>query len=304
MTLSPLLPLDTQVLAERCLGRAVRLFFSRQGQKTAGDAQKSYALTGRLVASKSGWVLLSVPNALGRGAFDALGEVGAELPGGPSGYNAHISVIRPEELAELGGVDKISERGHSFHYTLGALREVRPAGWDEMSRVWFIEVRSPELEKLRKSYGLSALPDEGSKPFHITVAVRKKKVTQPGGVVKESSPFHDSRGKAWHMYEHEHEECPAGECCPHCEARLERDPDSGCCNSCGKAWPEGEAKEGRDGHLPGGGHGGARAGLPGQHAWFPAHLGAPLGGAGPVPAQDLAPALAFLRPPPWGKLSA
>lgn len=29
-----------------------------------------------------------------------------------------------------------------------------------------------------------------------------------------------------------------GEDCPHCFAALERDPDSGKCNSCGKAWPE------------------------------------------------------------------
>lgn len=30
---------------------------------------------------------------------------------------------------------------------------------------------------------------------------------------------------------------PEGEYCPHCDARLERDPSSGTCNSCGKAWP-------------------------------------------------------------------
>lgn len=32
--------------------------------------------------------------------------------------------------------------------------------------------------------------------------------------------------------------CPPGECCPSCGARLERDPDSGTCNSCGEDWPE------------------------------------------------------------------
>lgn len=37
-------------------------------------------------------------------------------------------------------------------------------------------------------------------------------------------------------------ECPAGECCPHCSARLERDPDAGTCNSCGGPWPAKSAK--------------------------------------------------------------
>jgi hypothetical protein len=32
--------------------------------------------------------------------------------------------------------------------------------------------------------------------------------------------------------------CPAGECCPKCHARLERDPDDGKCNRCGHSWGE------------------------------------------------------------------
>lgn len=150
----------------------------------------SYALSGELQATSGDWVLLSVPNALVRGLFDAMSETGIELPprsGGEDGLKAHISVIRPEELAIIGGADKLSERGHHFHYTLGPLRTTVPAGWDAMSRVWFVEVRSPELEKLRKSYGLSALPNEGKFGFHISIAVRRKNVLKPGNEVTKIS---------------------------------------------------------------------------------------------------------------------
>ena len=127
-----------------------------------------------LYASKSGWLLLSVPNALARGAFDALNEPGVELP---PDFNAHISVIRPEELAEKGLTqDSITERGHDFRYTLGPVRTVSPHGWDEISKVWYIEVNSPDLEKVRKSYGLSPLPNSNQFKFHITFATRKKNV--------------------------------------------------------------------------------------------------------------------------------
>ena len=42
--------------------------------KEAGTPVSTYALSGELYASNSGWILLSVPNALVRGAFDALNE--------------------------------------------------------------------------------------------------------------------------------------------------------------------------------------------------------------------------------------
>jgi 8-oxo-dGTP pyrophosphatase MutT (NUDIX family) len=46
-----------------------------------------------------------------------------------------------------------------------------------------VQVASPELAALRKSYGLSALPNEDH-PFHITVAVRRKNVLGPNEVAK------------------------------------------------------------------------------------------------------------------------
>ena len=163
--------------------------------KSADTPALSYSLAGRLVVSSSGWGLLEVPNAIVNGLFDALHEPGIELPPGPKDskqLNAHISVFTKDETDKIGR-DKISERGHFFHYTLGPMRVVKPAGWDEMALCWFVELKSPELEKLRKSYGLTPLP-KGDHPFHITVAVRRKHVLKDNDVVKHSSIVNDTYG--------------------------------------------------------------------------------------------------------------
>jgi hypothetical protein len=150
--------------------------------KQAAPAETSFGLAGRLFVSSSGWLLLSVPNALARGAYDALQEQGVELPTKDDGkFNAHISVMRPEELESIGGPDKITERGHTFRYTLGRVKTVEPEGWPEVGRVWLIEVYSPELQTLRKSYGLSPLPKH---PFHITIGIRRRNVLYANDVKK------------------------------------------------------------------------------------------------------------------------
>ena len=155
------------------------------------QAATSYPLSGRLYLAKSGWLLLSVPNALVRGVFDALTAPGAELP--TAGVmnvpnvdaqlvNAHISVLTAAEVASIGA-DKINERGHMFAYTLGALKEIDVKNVDGVSKVWAIQVSAPGLSALRKSYGLSALPND-DQPFHITVAVRRKGVLLDNGKSK------------------------------------------------------------------------------------------------------------------------
>lgn len=156
--------------------------------KLADDPTLSYGLAGKLYASKSGWLLLQVPNDIGRAAFKALNEPGVELPtsGSFGGYNAHISVMRPEELEQIGGLDKITERGKDFHYTLGPVKTIKPGTWDGVSRVWFIEVQSPELKALRRSYGLSSLPNEDHE-FHITFAIRKVGVMKGNDTSKAAS---------------------------------------------------------------------------------------------------------------------
>ena len=158
---------------------------SHRTVKAAGDLEHFHNLAGRLYVSESGWGFLSVPNALVHGAFDALDEPGVELPKGDNGrVTAHISVFRPEDIEQIGGKDKITERGHSFKYSLGRTAAVNPSGWDGMSKVWMIEVRSPELKQLRKSYGLSPLPKDNKFQFHITFAIRRTGVLQGSEIRK------------------------------------------------------------------------------------------------------------------------
>lgn len=145
--------------------------------KTAGEPVPVYNLAGTLYHSPSGYILLSVPNALVRGVFAAIHEPGVELPPGHNGgaFNAHITVIRPNELAMLGGADKISERGKQFPYSLGRFVELVPE-WPGVSKAYMLTVHSPALQALRRSYGLSSLPDQGKKAFHITCGIRRRGV--------------------------------------------------------------------------------------------------------------------------------
>ena len=160
------------------------------------QASTNYPLAGRLYVSKSGWLMLSVPNALVRGVYDALVAPGAELPGQERSdvLNAHISVMTAAEVSKLSP-NTINERGHNFHYTLGALREITVNKAGNLSRVWAIQISSPQLSAIRKSYGLSPLLKD--EPFHITVACRRKGVLLNNGTSKGTAEAVQeiSRGK-------------------------------------------------------------------------------------------------------------
>lgn len=134
-------------------------------------AAKSNALSGELYAASDKSIMLSVPNSLVRGAFDAIDANGLSLPGKNGKFNAHIVVMTPEEVSKLGGVDKVTERGHHFHYNLGALHEAPITNSFDYSKTWFLSVTSPELSQLRKTYGLESTP--GKHGFHVVVALRK-----------------------------------------------------------------------------------------------------------------------------------
>lgn len=158
--------------------------------KLAAEAKICYGLEGRLYLSSSGWLLMQVPNDIGHGFFATLNEAGVEMPtrntNDPDAkFNAHVSVMSPDEIAKIGGADKISERGKVVPYTTGAVKTVDPTSWDGVSRVWYLEIRSPELEKIRKSYGLE--PRRNGYDFHVTFAIRRKRVLQSNDVKKAAA---------------------------------------------------------------------------------------------------------------------
>jgi hypothetical protein len=160
--------------------------FAKYAADESQEPELAYNLSGTLYLSQSGWLMLSVANSFARGLFSNMREPGIELPPGHEGgsFNAHITVMRPEEIELVGGPDKITERGKQFAYTLGRFYSVKPDGWSEVDRVWFVKVHSPDLQELRKSYGLSPLPKEGKHAFHVTVAVRRRGVLSRGQTSK------------------------------------------------------------------------------------------------------------------------
>lgn len=151
---------------------------------------------GKLVVSGGDWGCLHVPQALVDGLYAGLHEPGIEKPE----HRAHISVFTTEELNKIGA-DKLKERGTDYHFTLGRVVKLNPKNWAEMSKVWFITCSSPELEKLRTSYGLTPKVN-GDHPFHITFATRRvgtasgtnkrvaPKETPKDSKIKDSDSYH------------------------------------------------------------------------------------------------------------------
>lgn len=144
--------------------------------------------SGKLYGSSTGYLMVQVPNALATGAFYALPVSGLVLPGfKDKPFNAHITVMRPDEVQRVGGMEKINERGRDFRYAIVGGDSV-PSGSssDDYSRYWFLKVQSAELAELRRTYGL---PSEPAVPFHITFAARPRHVLRDNGISKLTEAF-------------------------------------------------------------------------------------------------------------------
>lgn len=138
--------------------------------KLAGHREKAW-LSGTLHRTHDGFVYLNVSNDIINGFFRGLDEEGVVQP--PyrepkyNGIGAHISVMDPEEMEGR----TLSELGKKFKYQVSGIFTVDPQR-GKMQRIWALEVQSPELEELRRRYGLP--PKLRGHDFHITFAVRYK----------------------------------------------------------------------------------------------------------------------------------
>jgi len=141
-----------------------------------------HALAGRLQAGPNGNLELTVPSSLIKGVFDALDEPGAEFVVRNNRTESAIKVMTKEEISKLGGASHITERGHSYHYTLGPIVELPATG--EYEKLWAISIKSDDLEAIRRSYGLETSPQLG---FYIPVGCKKKRVTENNAVSKLAS---------------------------------------------------------------------------------------------------------------------
>lgn len=151
-----------------------------------------------LLQITNNYLIVSVPTALVRGVFDAMHEPGISLPSALDGdtLRAGIVVMTPDEIDGIGGASKISERGKQYTYTLGKLQEVKAEGWPGVSTCWHLRVNSPDLTKLRRSYGLPA-KIEAKSDFSIVVACRKVGVLAANGTSKTTAQQNDYKLPDW-----------------------------------------------------------------------------------------------------------
>ena len=139
----------------------------------ASNIKKDVCLKGVLRQADDGFCFLKISNNVIHGLFTLIDEDDIEKPPyfGKNKNGAHISVISFDEAEKLGDT-KIEEIGQEFNFELGEFKSVNPEGWKEISEVWFMDIDSPALEKLRQKYNLTKLGKGHN--FHISFAVQKK----------------------------------------------------------------------------------------------------------------------------------
>lgn len=86
-----------------------------------------------------------------------------------NGIGPHISVMYENEQIE-NEIWEIKELGQEFSFSILELRTVRLNKDGKMKKLWLLAVSSPELERLRESYGLSSKLK--GHDFHITICTQ------------------------------------------------------------------------------------------------------------------------------------
>lgn len=139
-------------------------------------AQKETEFSGVIKQSDDGFTYVKVDDKIVDGLFAIMDKNDNPVKPpyfGKDGIGAHISMISSEEGEKME--EKIKEIGREVKFKLGNIVSLNPEGWDEMDHVWFVQVKCPEISKIRKRYGLPATYNGMGHKFHITFAVRRDK---------------------------------------------------------------------------------------------------------------------------------
>jgi hypothetical protein len=118
------------------------------------------------------FVYVDVDDAYINTLISLIEKEGFEKPpyfGNPYTEGAHISVMYNDEVAKYK-IMNIPECGEVIYFTPKTCKIVHPVTWRAMDEVYLITVDAPELEKIRKKYGLPLNQFE----FHITIGVKPK----------------------------------------------------------------------------------------------------------------------------------
>lgn len=125
--------------------------------------------------TKEGYVYLKVNNNYITELLKRIQTVGhLTMPSSMTykkGIGAHISVIYAHELKKRA-IHPLPELGRQYSFVISQVQTVAQQV-DKNKRLWILEVKSPELEALRRSYGLSPLLK--GHQFHITLGMETKK---------------------------------------------------------------------------------------------------------------------------------
>ncbi len=90
---------------------------------------------------------------------------------------AHIPVVLPHEWSQKKGWGEIKEMDESFSFEVKGLNSLRPKRWPGVDKVYFLEIISPSLERLRERLLLPSLIR--GHPFHVAIAFKKANETLP-----------------------------------------------------------------------------------------------------------------------------
>lgn len=119
------------------------------------------------------YIYLKVSEVFIEKLFPLIKEYSTKIEKGSSEIGAHISVIRPS----MG--DKMSPKvnqylGKQVSFVPTFIATVEPDHDLQWERVWFLVVKSPELEGIRKACGLTPKLHDNKHDYHITIAVTRR----------------------------------------------------------------------------------------------------------------------------------
>jgi hypothetical protein len=129
-------------------------------------AQEHLVSQGTLMQKKDGFVYLKLDNAYVTELYSFIQEPGCHLTSAFYRYGsigAHISVIYANEKS----TDSIKELGQIFTFIPKKIKRVKTRKYENI----ILQVESPELMRLRESYGLS--PKLNHHEFHITICQKR-----------------------------------------------------------------------------------------------------------------------------------
>jgi hypothetical protein len=131
------------------------------------SALEQYEWRGTLRETEDGFVYVDLDDAYIHELIRYIEPYGFIEPpyfGKPGLVGAHISLFYSGEKPE-GGLEEI---GQEISFTPTTTQTVKPPSWENIDEVFILEVDSPELEEMRKKYGL----EKREIPFHITIGVK------------------------------------------------------------------------------------------------------------------------------------